>query len=407
MGKNNGLREKIQKEGLIASQKSSFTVLAWATGVGKTKVAVELMKWLTLRGKNKFLILVSELLHKENWASEMKKWGFEGNIIIDCYNSMSKHTEDFYDLVVLDEMHHAGSDLRMDLLEQIYLKSKPKILGLSATIQSELIDSIFSFTNEKVVNTITLDYAISQGLVPKPNIHVIQLNLKDLDKIECFCEFKRGNYRNCEEKYVSLQQYWEYIKRKEKDFNLKVKCTPQEKYKNICSNYEYFKEKAMQDSSYKTRWLLYATERKRFLANMKTSLVKRFIKEHHLLDSRFLCFAGSIAQIKELGGNSAIHSNLTKKTQQKLFDDFNNKVINQLYAVGMLKEGMNLPDLDVGLIVQLDGNERDFVQKMGRLLRGKKPDIYIFYFQETRDEAYLSRALEGLDEELVTYDIYN
>ena len=183
MDKNNDLREKIQKEGLMASQKSSFTVLAWATGVGKTKVAVELMKWLTLQGKNRFLIFVSELFHKENWASEMKKWGFEGNVTIECYNSMLKHTEKSYDLIILDEMHHSGSDLRMDLLEQIYLKSKPKILGLSATVQPELINDIYSIVHEKVVNTVTLDYAINQGLVPKPKIHVIKLNLKDLDKI--------------------------------------------------------------------------------------------------------------------------------------------------------------------------------------------------------------------------------
>lgn len=407
MDKKNDLREKIQKEGLMASQKSSFTVLAWATGVGKTKVAVELMKWLTLQGKNKFLIFVSELFHKENWASEMKKWGFEGNVTIECYNSMSKHTEKSYDLIILDEMHHSGSDLRMDLLEQIYLKSKPKILGLSATVQPELIDDIYSIVHEKVVNTITLDYAINQGLVPKPNIHVIKLNLKDLDKIECFCEFKRGNYRNCEKKIVSLHQYWDYVKGKVADYYLEVRCTPQEKYNNICSRYDYLKNQAMGNSRYKMPWLACASERKRFLADMKTQLVKKFLMENGIFSKRFLCFAGSVAQIKELGGDSAIHSKLTKKIQQQLLDDFNNKVINHLFAVGMLKEGMNLPDLQVGLIIQLDGNERDFVQKMGRLLRADKPDIYIFYFQDTRDEVYLSRAMEGLDEELITYDIYN
>ena len=407
MQKNEELRNKIQENGVYTILKLPFVVLAWATGVGKTKVAVDVMKYLTLQGKNKFLILVSEIFHKNTWNNEFKKWGFEGNVTIECYNSMFKHTSDSYDLIILDEMHHTGSDLRLDLLEQIYLKSKPKLLGLSATVPSELINNISAFVGSKEVLSITLEAAIKQELVPKPNIHIIELNLKNINNIECFCTFKRGNYRKCEEKYVSLQQYWDYIKRKEKNFNLKVRCTPQEKYNNICSNYEYFKEKTMEDPSYKIKWLLYATERKRFLANMKTSLVKKFIEEHHLLNNRFLCFAGSIAQIKELGGKVAIHSKLTKSVQSKLLNDFTNKIVNQLFAVGMLKEGMNLPDLDTGIIVQLDGNERDFVQKMGRLLRADKPDIYIFYFQDTRDEVYLSRALAGLDEELVTYEIYS
>jgi superfamily II DNA or RNA helicase len=69
----------------------------------------------------------------------------------------------------------------------------------------------------------------------------------------------------------------------------------------------------------------------------------------------------------------------------------------------MATEGMNLTDIQVGIIVQLDGNERQFVQKFGRSLRAEDPVTYIFYYKDTQDETYLKNALENIDEKFIKY----
>ena len=80
---------------------------------------------------------------------------------------------------------------------------------------------------------------------------------------------------------------------------------------------------------------------------------------------------------------------------------FNNGETNSLYAVGMLTEGMNLKDIEKGMIIQLDGQERGFIQKLGRILRSEEPEIYILYFSQTRDEEYLKKAIEGINKEYI------
>ena len=60
------------------------------------------------------------------------------------------------------------------------------------------------------------------------------------------------------------------------------------------------------------------------------------------------------------------------------------KNINNIFAVGMLQEGQNLVNIEAGIIIQLDGKERSFIQKFGRSLRAEDPVQYIFYYKNTK-----------------------
>ena len=59
----------------------------------------------------------------------------------------------------------------------------------------------------------------------------------------------------------------------------------------------------------------------------------------------------------------------------------------------MLKEGMNLKNIEVGINVQLDNVERYFAQSHGRVLRSSFPEHYILFVENTQDETYVSTAL--------------
>lgn len=111
-------------------------------------------------------------------------------------------------------------------------------------------------------------------------------------------------------------------------------------------------------------------------------------------------FCTSIEQAEQLGGQNAIHSKRADSLQ--IIEDFNRKRINNLFAVGMLQEGQNLTDIEVGIIVQLDGQERAFIQKFGRSLRAEDPIQFIFYYENTRDTEYLRNVLEGVNKKYIT-----
>jgi superfamily II DNA or RNA helicase len=69
----------------------------------------------------------------------------------------------------------------------------------------------------------------------------------------------------------------------------------------------------------------------------------------------------------------------------------------------MITEGMNLTDINMGIIVQLDGKERLFIQKFGRSMRANDPVSVIFYYKNTQDETYLKHALENIEDKYIRY----
>ena len=75
----------------------------------------------------------------------------------------------------------------------------------------------------------------------------------------------------------------------------------------------------------------------------------------------------------------------------------------------MLKEGSNLSNIEIGVMIQLDGNEGSFIQKSGRIMRAENPVIFLFYFKNTKDEEYLENVLREVNPEhvkVISQNIY-
>ena len=136
----------------------------------------------------------------------------------------------------------------------------------------------------------------------------------------------------------------------------------------------------------------------RYLGELKTRTVYNLIKDKHA-GKRYICFCTSIIQQVALADkNNFINSEL--KYTQDVINRFNDKKINSLYCVGMAQEGLNLKDVPVVIIIQLDAELRRFIQKIGRSLRAEKPEIYLFYYKNTRDEEFLNKVIELLPDKI-------
>ena len=146
----------------------------------------------------------------------------------------------------------------------------------------------------------------------------------------------------------------------------------------------------------------YGSQRKRFLGELKTGVIRKLI-DRLPKNNRFVCFCASVAQADSLSKENTISSKRPTKYNQLIIDAFNAKKINNIYAVGMITEGMNLTGIQTGIIVQLDGKERLFIQKFGRSLRAEDPVTFIFYYKDTQDENYLKGALENIDSKYIQH----
>ena len=396
-------RDQIKYNSLALAKKYNILALEFATGVGKSKVALDICH-STLTADTKILLVIAELAHIKNWEDEFTKWGYLemwlNNTTIVTYASLKKHRNLNYDIIILDEAHHVGSDLRMDIIEDIKFG---KLLLLSATLGDSLLQELSLIFKEEVYSySISLQDAINWGILKKPSINLIPLQLDRIKDTELIVE-EWGKEKLRVTYKCTFKGRWEYVKNRKKypNVRLEITCTQQEKYYYLSQQFDYYKRSyfRLRNEAIKNKWLLIGVQRKRYLGELKTEIARNFIKKH-LKNKRYVCFCASINQADSLNSETSIHS--TKLNSLEIIDKFNNKEIKSLYAVGMLTEGQNLTDINAGVIIQLDNAERSFIQKFGRTLRADNPEQYIFYYKNTRDEEYLNNnVINEIDNEYI------
>lgn len=392
-------REALVNQAVKLFEKHTSVALLWATGVGKSAAAIKMAnKYLEKIHCGKVLLVVAEVAHKENWQKEFEKWGMiNATLTIECYASLHKYRNTNWDLIIFDEAHHLGSDLRLEVLSS--MRSGKNIL-LSATLDRGMLNELENILGYIAPHKISLQDAIDFNILPGPHIHLIPLTLDNVKTDQWIIE-EWGDESKRVPIYTDLRDKWKYLRNKKQYPNIKLcmRCTALQKYNYLTEQTEYWKKKYMscRQEYMKNKWMQIGIQRKRFLGEVKTHIVKRLIEK--LKDKRYICFCASVAQAEYLGKENAIHSKV-KKTQS-IIDAFNEKKIDNLYAVGMLQEGQNLVDIEAGIIIQLDGSERPFIQKFGRSLRASDPHQYIFYYKNTRDEEYLNNILEDFNSDYI------
>ena len=109
-------REILQKEALqaVINNKGSG-ILCLATGVGKSKIAIDYCQIFYSDLKKKFkclLVVPTEKLRDNNWADEFIKWKskkiYTDCIERTCYASFNKIKNQKYDLVILDKLKNCS-----------------------------------------------------------------------------------------------------------------------------------------------------------------------------------------------------------------------------------------------------------------------------------------------------------
>jgi superfamily II DNA or RNA helicase len=267
---------------------------------------------------------------------------------------------------------------------------------LSATLSGGKQDMAEEIFGKFTVSEVSLKSAIDSDILPDPKVYVVGMELDNSLKYQ---EIKIGN--DPEAPVVKWEDRKKYIY---KNIPCIIQCTAFQKYTYLTSAMEYWKQRYERSHSeyQRTKWVNLGSQRKRLLGELKTPSVRNLLSLMPR-DRRFVCFCASVAQADNLCAKSTISSKKPQKYNQAVIDSFNSRDTSQIFAVGMITEGMNLTDIETGIIVQLDGKERLFVQKVGRALRADSPVVFIFYYKNTQDEVYLNGALENLDQKYIRY----
>ena len=385
-------REEIYNACQQALTLSNTLLLEAATGFGKSRVSLELIKWISSTVyKDKtptILLLVAKRVHKQTWKDEIEKWGgINANITMECYESLHKHEGEYFDFVLADEVHHTGSEMRMKSLKTL---KYGYVLGLSATIPRAL-KQWFRYNYHAQIVSCDITEAIESEVLPEPTILLFPLDVENTKLSETIeINPKAGGFTY----YGTYKDLWKYKRAKQHAI---LKCTQKQKLIELDKLIEWYKKKAMGGNpAMKQTWLHFCGKRLEFLADCKMPWIKLIL--NHLDSERTITFCKTIAQTEELGSN-CIHSQ--NKSATKVYENFNKKKIDHITAVNILNENANLVDCKYAVFCNISSSDVVIPQRLGRAMRHKTPVIIMPYYKGTREEEVIDKMLEGFNHDFI------
>lgn len=388
MTKEEALQNKIEVQEKTVQ---SWFMTGWgcaelATGVGKTKVALDCIK--ALRAMNPALrtlvIVPTEEMRDVDWPEEANAWETSlENVKIVCYAALSKVDLSLYDFIVYDECHRLTTP-HLRKLEHVRLKGTTYMLGLTATLPKTAYDDSDSLERLglllelfPVVYKVSTDDAVELGLISDFHVHVLLFDLDTTHKI-ITAGTKASPFLN----------------------------TEAAQYRYLTTKLQRATIMAQQDKRKEGFRFAAISARTNFLYNLPSKYRLASLCLNRLRESptRTVVFAGSIEQAEALCGKDVYHS----KSNRDSLENFQQNVISLLGAVKCLNEGKNLHRPDNGLIVQVDSVDRNLVQRIGRLVRIRyddlthKAQIVILVARGTADEKWYQSAIKDFDSKRIT-----
>ena len=359
-------REEINELALSSIDNNKCLILELGTGVGKSRIAINCINKLCDKiykeddSPASVLLVVAKRVHKQNWIDEIKKWGGlkTDYITIECYESLKKYKNHRFDISVFDELQHLSNN-RREILETIHINHC--IIGLSATIKQELKDYLSYKYNANFIKCGIVE-AIESNILPEPTIYLYPLKL----------DTNNANYKITK-------------------FKKNITTTQQGYYNILSSMIDWYKGKYMRTRNERLKhlWLSKAGERLKWLSEQKESIILKILNDFK--NKRTLTFCSSIEQSNRLGKYS-ITSKSTKNDE--ILNMFNNNKIKHITSVNLLNEGMNLYNCQIGIFTNLNSSEIISKQRIGRILRHKKPIMIVPYYINTREEELVNKMFE-------------
>lgn len=376
--KNDQNKSIIQAEAkFLWKSQGEWGLLAMATGTGKTKIAIDVVSELSepVFAEPRILLVVpTEKLRDDNWLDEFNKWGagkYYKNLQRSCYVSITKFQHQSYDLVILDEAHNL-TERNSDFFTTNTVK---RVMALTATPPDPKGNDtekgkvlLFKQFRLKTDFHYTLEQAVADKLVAPYEVRVVEVDLDDKSKY-----IKAGNA--AKPFFQTEKGAYDYVSATIKKM-------------------QYSKNEAI-----KWKYL----DRMRIIQNsIAKAAVARLIIDKYCQEDRYIVFCGSIKQAEDLCGVNVYHS----KTNDVALTKFQNLEIDEMGCCEALNEGINVPLVDQGVLVQISASVKDFVQRIGRLIRkrpGHKAIVWVVIARGTQDAKWAERAFEGIDKSVITY----
>lgn len=359
-----------------------ITIVA-PTGTGKTIVALAAIKVLKLPTA---IIVPTEALMRQ-WKAKLEKYGlrsvglFYGGlkevrpVTIFIYNSAAKHVDVVkrFKFIVLDEVHHLAANTFKVILLAVH--QAEYAMGLTAS--PERLDGMHRLYFKFLPPLYNLPLSVAKKFGWVSPLKVIEAPASMTPK----------------ERYKYME-YEETITKAYRVFQTLNPARLRKIYERERNPLALAAVKAL-------------VLRKMLLAKVmrKYEVLYRIVQLHR--NEKILVFSESIESIETAkrylrykGVKCMVyHSEIPKRLREKILKLWEKGYFNVLLSVKALEEGIDVPEVGVGVIIASGTTKRQYIQRIGRLVRprpGKVAKIYIIYCPgtvETKHAKNIKRLL--------------
>jgi len=335
-------------------------VIVLPTGAGKTHIALKIINDLSVAT----LIVVPTLALLEQWKEKLSVFGedyigeFSGRkkelkpITVTTYDSAYINAEilgDKFLLLITDETHHLPSECYRQIAE---MSIAPYRLGLTAVYERE--DGLHSLLPDLIGGIV---YEL------KPD-DLAGRYLARYEVKKIFIPLSEDEKRRYDEKAKVFKNYIA---------SRGIKLENVEDFRRIVMM------TGLDEKAYEAikSW----DEARRIAFNSKNKIRKlRELLEKHKNDKIiiFTRYNDLVYTISRIFLIPAITHKTDKKERTAILDGFRRGRFRAIVTSQVLDEGIDVPDANVGIIVSGTGSSREFIQRLGRLLRPAKDKAILY-----------------------------
>ncbi|MFC6785939.1 DEAD/DEAH box helicase family protein [Halobaculum halobium] len=353
-------------------------VLELPTGSGKTVIALAAIA--TVESPTLVVVPTVDLL--EQWHRELSAT-FDGSVgrlgggeqtveplTVATYDSAYLRADELGDrfgLVVFDEVHHLGGEGYRDIAR---LFAAPARLGLTATFErpdgaheavAELVGPVvYDLDPDDLAGEHLADYEVRRIEV--------ELTSEERERYEAaqgtFLEY----VRDAGITFRSGSDYQELVKRSGTDPRAREALLAKQRAREVMMN-----------------------------ADAKLTQLARILDRHR--GERVIVFTAHTALVYRISERFLIPA-ITAETgtdeRREVLSRFRDGTYSRVVAANVLDEGVDVPEASVGVILSGSGSEREFTQRLGRILRpgadgAKTATLYELVTSETAEERVARR----------------
>lgn len=365
-------RQKLSVQRWLAAKGKG--VLIAGTGFGKSRVGLITIKGIL--GKHpdrKVLIVVPTITLKEQWSGLIDSWGFSFNCEIQVINTVITK-EWTCDLLIIDEIHLIFADTFKQVFEKVRYKW---ILGLTATL--ERLDGKHRICEQycPVIDNIPITECLLNGWVSPYKEYQV---LIDVDDISTYLKYNK----EFTEHFEFFDFSWDKVQSclGPNGFKYRYQLS-----KELYPNNEDKRKQAMQSITYHaTAFMRTIQARKSFINNhpKKLELCRKIIESKP--NSKIITFSNSISMAEKIGIGNVYSGKDSKKKGRITIEEFSKQDSGVLNTIRKADAGLDVPGLDVAIIIGTDSSPIKAVQRLGRTIRfeeGKTAEVFNIIINQT------------------------